>query len=142
MNVPLLMQSSVNCYCKIIILLPTMIIYMYAIGWPAVFFEPLATIFYSWASTSLSLSLSLSLSTPHLFPYFSSSVLVSDWKLKVHVDKCNSLESSPPPPRMFLSPLSFITLRACAKGKAIGLSVCYCRHENRQILSFRRLCVL
>ena len=35
----------------------------------------------------------------------------------------------------------FITPRACARGKAIGLYVC-CRHENRQISSSRRLCVL
>ena len=43
---------------------------------------------------------------------------------------------------------SFITPRACARGKAIGLSVCRrcrcrrCRHENRQISRSRRLCVL
>ena len=41
-----------------------------------------------------------------------------------------------------------ITPRACARGKAIDLSVCRCRrccrhrHENRQISSSRRLCVL
>ena len=38
-----------------------------------------------------------------------------------------------------------ITPRACARGKAIGLSVCRCRrrrHENRQISSSRCLCVL
>ena len=36
-----------------------------------------------------------------------------------------------------------ITLRACARGKAIGLSVYRChRHKNRQISSSRRLCVL
>ena len=39
-----------------------------------------------------------------------------------------------------------ITPRACARGKAIGLYVCCCcscrRHENRQISSSRRLCVL
>ena len=38
-----------------------------------------------------------------------------------------------------------ITLRACARGKAIGLSICChhsCRHENRQILRSRHLCVL
>ena len=39
------------------------------------------------------------------------------------------------------------TLHACARGKAIGLSICHChhrrrRHENRQIASSRRLCVL
>ena len=40
---------------------------------------------------------------------------------------------------------SIITLRTCARGKAIGLYVCCCcrrRHKNRQISSSRRLCVL
>ena len=44
--------------------------------------------------------------------------------------------------------LRIFTPRACARGEAIGLSVCRCRrccrrrHENRQISSSRRLCVL
>ena len=49
--------------------------------------------------------------------------------------------------RVYEAP-AIITPRACARGKAIGLYVCCCcccscrRHENRQISSSRRLCVL
>ena len=44
---------------------------------------------------------------------------------------------------VYVTKCNLITPRACARGKAIGLSVCCHRqHENRQISSFRRLCVL
>ena len=38
--------------------------------------------------------------------------------------------------------LAVVTRRAYARGKAISLSVCCCRHENRQISRSRHLCVL
>ena len=46
----------------------------------------------------------------------------------------------------YYAPGGIITPRACARGKAIGLSVCCCchcrRHKNRGISSSRCLCVL